>query len=726
MFDIPMVLTINRNGLLQLDIGLCPGNLTTAWDNDAQQLVFTRPSELVDKFLMVLFVAGDRTEYERNLGLGNDIALPNSLTSQGNLDVSVYFFDGAGMRRGSNKVTLAVRDGLKDGGTLEPWVTTEADAKTVVEPAGTPPSVTVDHENNVLLFTFHLPAGGGGAGGGTTFIPSVDADGNITWTNDGGLPNPTPRNIMGPAGADGAPGPAGADGAPGATGPEGPQGPAGPQGLQGPAGADGPQGEKGDTGPQGIPGPQGIEGPEGPEGPQGPQGPEGPAGADGTGVSILGSYDTLAELDAAHHTGNPGDAYMVAGDLYVWSATANAWENVGQIQGPQGPQGMQGPEGPQGLQGPPGAQGEQGLQGIQGEKGDPGDTGPEGPQGPEGPEGIQGPKGDKGDPGDTGPAGPQGPEGPTGPEGPQGPQGEKGDPSGVTSFNGRVGDVIPLGADYTYDMVGADQAGAAAAVEQHLNQAITDAQNKATEVEGELHDHTETKAINAGGAHGLQWSAGQLQYQDNAGVWHPAAAGVVSINGQTGAVTITATDLGAATTQALATHEGTRATDRNTPGHVAGLVQMADMVYQGGLLTNNTMPLTPAAARTYGPLYQFTENLNSDGFWQPTSAASNPDTQYMVLFKQRWSDRWQPLPAGWWCPDGIVAGQAVTTNEFSQGTIVCNRNSDGTYEMLVADPSGSGTWRPVDTKQQFSTTEPTPGDASPYTEGTVLFVYDEP
>lgn len=57
-------------------------------------------------------------------------------------------------------------------------------------------------------------------------------------------------------------------------------------------------------------------------------------GVDGTSATILGSYNTLAELQAAHPTGQLGDAYMVAGDLYVWNGTA--WENVGQIQGPKG------------------------------------------------------------------------------------------------------------------------------------------------------------------------------------------------------------------------------------------------------------------------------------------------------------------------------------------------------------------------------------------------------
>lgn len=78
-------------------------------------------------------------------------------------------------------------------------------------------------------------------------------------------------------------------------------------------------------------------------------------GKDGTSVTILGSYNTLAELQAAHPTGSLGDAYMVSGDLYVWNGSA--WENVGQIQGPAGPQGPQGETGATGATGPQGAQG---------------------------------------------------------------------------------------------------------------------------------------------------------------------------------------------------------------------------------------------------------------------------------------------------------------------------------------------------------------------------------
>ena len=65
-------------------------------------------------------------------------------------------------------------------------------------------------------------------------------------------------------------------------------------------------------------------------------------GEDGTGVTILGSYDTEEELNQAHPTGNPGDAYMIAGDLYVWDAANSQWKNVGRIQGAQGDTGPAG------------------------------------------------------------------------------------------------------------------------------------------------------------------------------------------------------------------------------------------------------------------------------------------------------------------------------------------------------------------------------------------------
>lgn len=63
-------------------------------------------------------------------------------------------------------------------------------------------------------------------------------------------------------------------------------------------------------------------------------------GKDGTGVTILGSYDSADALKQAHPTGGLGDAYIVGGDLYVWNGSS--WQNVGNIQGPPGENGSEG------------------------------------------------------------------------------------------------------------------------------------------------------------------------------------------------------------------------------------------------------------------------------------------------------------------------------------------------------------------------------------------------
>ena len=62
------------------------------------------------------------------------------------------------------------------------------------------------------------------------WYPSVDASGNLSWTNSTSTATPTTRNIRGPQGATGP------KGATGATGPQGPQGPKGATGATGPQG----------------------------------------------------------------------------------------------------------------------------------------------------------------------------------------------------------------------------------------------------------------------------------------------------------------------------------------------------------------------------------------------------------------------------------------------------------------------------------------------------------
>lgn len=62
------------------------------------------------------------------------------------------------------------------------------------------------------------------------WLPSVDANGNLSWSNSTSTTTPTTRNIRGPQG------PTGPKGATGATGPQGPKGETGATGSQGPAG----------------------------------------------------------------------------------------------------------------------------------------------------------------------------------------------------------------------------------------------------------------------------------------------------------------------------------------------------------------------------------------------------------------------------------------------------------------------------------------------------------
>lgn len=66
--------------------------------------------------------------------------------------------------------------------------------------------------------------------------------------------------------------------------------------------------------------------------------PKGDQGDPGTGLTLKGSYATLADLETAHPTGTRGDAYFVEDDecVYLWDVDQSAWTNIGEIQGPKG------------------------------------------------------------------------------------------------------------------------------------------------------------------------------------------------------------------------------------------------------------------------------------------------------------------------------------------------------------------------------------------------------
>lgn len=128
---------------------------------------------------------------------------------------------------------------------------------------------------------------------GKTWKPSVDEDGNLTWTLDNSTTTPASVNIKGEQGIQGPQGEKGDKGETGETGPQGPEGPKGDDGITpvinakggnnvGAVGTPtvssstkegvtvitfdylkGEKGEKGETGETGLQGPQGIQGEKG-------------------------------------------------------------------------------------------------------------------------------------------------------------------------------------------------------------------------------------------------------------------------------------------------------------------------------------------------------------------------------------------------------------------------------------------------------------------------------
>jgi hypothetical protein len=116
-----------------------------------------------------------------------------------------------------------------------------------------------------------------------------------------------------------------------------------------------------------VVGPQGPQGVQGEQGEQGVEGPQGIQGETGAALTVLGSYPDLAAFlaGAGGSPGLPGEAWLLESDgsLMIWNTATNAWEDVGDLQGPQGIQGIQGPQGEQGIQG---VQGIQGIAGVVG------------------------------------------------------------------------------------------------------------------------------------------------------------------------------------------------------------------------------------------------------------------------------------------------------------------------------------------------------------------------
>lgn len=98
--------------------------------------------------------------------------------------------------------------------------------------AGTEATVVNSGTESAAILDFVIPKGENGAKGtdgapgadgakgdpGAVFTPAVSPDGELSWTNNGSLENPSPVNIKGPKGDAGEAGTPGTPGTPGAAG----------------------------------------------------------------------------------------------------------------------------------------------------------------------------------------------------------------------------------------------------------------------------------------------------------------------------------------------------------------------------------------------------------------------------------------------------------------------------------------------------------------------------
>lgn len=111
-------------------------------------------------------------------------------------------FTGTQIDEGIEKAYLAL---LRSGGTMTGPLVLQSTMPTAQYHAA--PKKYVDDLVSAVEGTAGAP--------GVTFTPSVSADGDLSWTNNGGLANPATVNIKGPKGDTGSRGATGANGAAG-------------------------------------------------------------------------------------------------------------------------------------------------------------------------------------------------------------------------------------------------------------------------------------------------------------------------------------------------------------------------------------------------------------------------------------------------------------------------------------------------------------------------------
>lgn len=287
-----VVLELNQKEVVtsgSVNVYQCQFQFDNAWEGLEKTAVFCAGEETISTLLdetglciipWEVLQDARRTLYAGVYGTKNgDVVLPTIWASCGEIK------EGVNPGTSTQPPTPSVYDQILGNiGNLEDLQTTDK-------------SSLVDAINEVY------ETGGGGGGSckdGGYYVPSVDDEGNLTWTaSDPTMPDVDGANIKGP---------------------QGEQGQQGIQGEQGPKGDKGDKGDTGDTGPQGEPGPQGeqgIQGPPGEKGDTGDTGPQGPAGADGQdgAPGENGGYYTPTVDDEGNLTwaGSKGDMPLVEG-----------------------------------------------------------------------------------------------------------------------------------------------------------------------------------------------------------------------------------------------------------------------------------------------------------------------------------------------------------------------------------------------------------------------------
>lgn len=197
-------------------------------------------------------------------------------------------------------------------------------------------SVVVNSQSHLIVtytddtWTDAGEVSGGGTSSDVAWLPSVDAEGNLSWSRSSTQIAPATQNIMGPQGEQGIQGEKGDTGATGAQGKSA-------YDVAVDTGFSGTveewlaslKGEKGDTGAQGE---QGIQGVQGEQGLQGDKGDKGDTGDTGVGVQTV-TIDANKHLIIVYTNGTSHDAGVLpteSGLSLTQTLTANGWSNNSQ------------------------------------------------------------------------------------------------------------------------------------------------------------------------------------------------------------------------------------------------------------------------------------------------------------------------------------------------------------------------------------------------------------